>query len=259
MDRKRLLLARLDDIGRSLEQSGQALALIGLGSAGLERDRMDEYSDLDFFAIVEEGRARRYIEDLGWLARVAPVAYHFQNTADGHKLLFADGVFCEFAVFDPPALRGIPFAPGRVIWRRADVDDSIALPARPAAPVVHDRGWLLGEALINLYVGLCRWRRGEKLSGSRLVQQHAVDRVLELVELIDSQSPASRDPFTPERRFESRHPGAARELPKFVPGYDRTPQAAQEVLDWLEKNFPVNPAMARAIRDLCESAGPGAR
>lgn len=33
------LLTRLDEIGRSLEQSAHALALIGLGSVGLEIDR----------------------------------------------------------------------------------------------------------------------------------------------------------------------------------------------------------------------------
>ena len=35
------LLYQLDEIGRSLEQSGHALALIGLGSTGLELDRLD--------------------------------------------------------------------------------------------------------------------------------------------------------------------------------------------------------------------------
>lgn len=41
------LLARLDEIGRSLIQSGHAIALIGLGSVGEELHRLDEYSDLD--------------------------------------------------------------------------------------------------------------------------------------------------------------------------------------------------------------------
>jgi lincosamide nucleotidyltransferase B/F len=41
------LLQRLDEIGSSLERSKHALALIGLGSVGLECDRLDSYSDLD--------------------------------------------------------------------------------------------------------------------------------------------------------------------------------------------------------------------
>jgi lincosamide nucleotidyltransferase len=52
------LLKRLNEIGHSLEKSGHALALIGLGSVGLELDRLDSYSDLDFFVIVENGHKR---------------------------------------------------------------------------------------------------------------------------------------------------------------------------------------------------------
>jgi hypothetical protein len=41
------LLDRLDAIGRSLEASSHALALIGLGSVGLELAQLDAHSDLD--------------------------------------------------------------------------------------------------------------------------------------------------------------------------------------------------------------------
>ena len=110
------LIDRLSAIGRSLEDSGHGLALIGLGSVGLERDRLDEFSDLDFFAVVADGWKLRFIDDLSWLSRIAPIAYSFRNTADGHKLLFSDGVFCEFAVFETQELAAVSFAPGRVIW-----------------------------------------------------------------------------------------------------------------------------------------------
>jgi hypothetical protein len=62
--------------------------LLALGSAGLERQRLDRYSDLDFFVIVAQGYKVHYIESLDWLA-------------DGHKALMTDGIFCEFAVFEP--------------------------------------------------------------------------------------------------------------------------------------------------------------
>src|SRR5512145_3267505 len=99
MPPKQFLLARLDQIGAALAASGHALALIGLGSVGEELDRLDDYSDLDFFAIVETGHKRRYIDDLDWLSSIAPIAYRFLNSPDGYKLLFTDGIFCEFAVF----------------------------------------------------------------------------------------------------------------------------------------------------------------
>lgn len=92
------LLDRLDAIGRSLRDSGHALALIGLGSCGAETARLDRWSDLDFFAIVETGCKARYLDRLDWLAAAHPVAWHFRNTVDGHKALMSDGLFCEFAV-----------------------------------------------------------------------------------------------------------------------------------------------------------------
>ena len=105
------LLIRLNEIGRSLEQSDHALALIGLGSVGLELDRLDCYSDLDFFAIVEAGYKHTYLDSLQWLSGVHPIAYSFPNTEDGYKILFADGIFCEFAVFEPAELEHIPLPP----------------------------------------------------------------------------------------------------------------------------------------------------
>ena len=94
MNNAHSLLTRLDDIGRTLEKSGHALALIGLGSVGVEIERLDAYSDLDFFAIVEKGYKRQYLDNLDWLSSLCPVAYSFRNTEDGYKLLFQDGIFC---------------------------------------------------------------------------------------------------------------------------------------------------------------------
>lgn len=36
-----------------------------------------------------------------------------------------DGVFCEFAVFEPHELAPIPFAPGRWVWRRDELDPTL--------------------------------------------------------------------------------------------------------------------------------------
>jgi hypothetical protein len=249
--RKQLLLERLDEIGRCLERTGHALALIGLGSAGAERDRMDEYSDLDFFAIVEDGCKQRYLGELDWLDRAQPIAYCFRNTADGYKLLFQDGVFCEFAVFEPAELREVPFCRGRIVWKQAHIEDSIAIPARSAAPPhPRARDWLIGEALTNLYVGLCRHRRGELLSAARCIQGHSVDRVMELAALLYEETPGRADAFANDRRFEQRFPEMAPVLARAVQGYARSPQSAAAVLEFLEQHFDINAAMAGAIREM---------
>jgi len=248
------LLARLDEIGASLARTGRARALIGLGSVGLERERLDRYSDLDFFAIVESGHKKDFLDDLSWLAGVHPLAYAFRNTLDGYKALFDDGIFCEFAVFEEPELERIPFAPGRLVWKREGVSDDLRLPRFiPSGPGERSTEWLLGEALTNLYTGLGRYRRGEKLAAMRLIQVFAVDRLLELAEKLDPPAaPSLRDPFALERRFEQRNPEIAPALASFAQGYERNVESARAILEFLDQRFEVNPAMRRAILELCE-------
>lgn len=256
------LLARLDAIGRSLEGSGHGLALISLGSVGLEQHRLDRHSDLDFFAIVEPGHKARYIDRLDWLAAAHPLAWHFRNTVDGHKALMTDGVFCEFAVFEPAELASIPFAPGRVVWRRDGVDESIALPRRPLpSSQLPDEEWIVGEALSCVYVGLQRWLRGERLSAMRMIQGHALDRLVELDALRTQRDGAGTtgDPFNRERRLEQRRPGLAGELERLAPGYARSPSAALAILDALaRRGAQLNAAMAERIRSLASDAEPAA-
>ena len=246
-----LLLKRLDEIGHSLEQSKHALALIGLGSVGVELDRLDRHSDLDFFVIVEEGYKRAYIDSLEWLSDIHPIGYSFLNTEDGYKLLFEDGIFCEFAVFERSELKNIPFAPGRIVWKREDIIEDLSQPfSKPSAHSKRSKGWLLGEALTNLYVGLNRDKRGEKLSATRFIQGYAVDRVLELAAYIETAEPAHRDLFVNERRFEKRFPEIAAQLGTWMQGYEKNRESALATLRFLEEHFDVNEAIAKQIRKL---------
>jgi len=247
-----LLLKRLGEISASLEQSGHALALIGCGSVGLELDRLDAYSDLDFFAVVEPGYKQAYLQDFHWLSDVWPISYCFANTHDGFKLLFADGIFCEFGVVEPQELATIPFAPGRIVWKKPEVPETISQPVlKPDALPKHDLDWLLGEALTNLWVGLAREKRGEKLSAMRFIQGYAVDRILELAGEIEAAQAVPQDIFSNERRFEKRYPGIARQLSAFMQGYERNCESALAILSFLEQHFKVNAEMAAAIREHC--------
>jgi len=248
-----LLITRLDQIGQSLAHSGHALTLIGVGSAGAERDRMDEYSDLDFFAIVEPGYKRHYLEDLSWLSNTAPIAYHFLNTDDGYKLLFTDDIFCEFAVFEPEELKKIPAVAEHVVWMRSDAPDLTQRSAQaPTRASARTQEFLVGEAVTNLYVGLGRDKRGEKLSATRFIQGYAVDRLVELSDLLEPGADVRRDPFAGERRFERRHPAMAAEMSAWLQGYDRNRESALAILSFLERHFKVNATIAGLIRTLCE-------
>lgn len=247
------LLGRLDRLASVLADDPDALGLLALGSVGADRARLDAWSDLDFFVVVRPEARPRYLADLGWLARAHPLAWSFANTADGHKALMADGVVCEFAVFTPAQLSTVPYAPGRWIWRRDDVDAAAACPVVPL-PAPRDTAWRVGEALSNLLVGLMRHARGERLAAMRMVQVYALDRVLELAAL-DAAADAGADPFAPDRRAEARLPALAAQLPTLAGGYDRTVPAARALLAWLESRHTVPAAVAARIRALAGDAG----
>jgi hypothetical protein len=241
------LLGRLDAIAASLARSEHALALIGLGSVGTDLDRLDAYSDLDFFAIVERDHKDAFIADLTWLEEVAPIVFSFQNTREGHKVLFEDGIYAEFAVFYPEELATIPFAGARIVWR-AEGTDLPGLEMQVPTPLVpHATEWLLGEILTNLYVGLTRLRRGERLSAARFIQGNAVDWVLQLCPLVEPALPAAVDPFDGARRFEQRFPQAALHLPRFVQGYDHSVESALAILEFLERHYPLNAAVKQQV------------
>lgn len=252
-----MLLARLDAIGHALEKEQDALALIGLGSVGQELDRLDEFSDLDFFVVVEDGAKQRYLDQLGWLAAAGPIAYSFRNTDDGYKVLYADGIFCEFAVFTQTELAAVAFTAPRMVWQRLE----FALPHASAAGAPGERGtreraWLVGEALTNLYVGLGRMHRGELLSASRFIQQYAVDRTIELASHLVAARQVHADPFALERRVEQRFPEFAQHLPEFVQGYTRNRESALALLAFLESHAEVDPVIAGAIRDMAARGSP---
>jgi hypothetical protein len=260
-ERPSLLLARLGELASSLSVDHEALGLLGLGSVGVELGRLDEWSDLDFFVIVAKGSKPRWLEGPEWLG-VRPLLWSFRNTVDGFKLLWEDGVFAEMAVFEPEELGTIPFAEGRWVWRREGLDAGLRLPANPAGRRSgKDPRWSVGEALSCLYVGLCRFHRGEALSAFRFLQQHCLDRFLELVDHLDEAegSEAARaepDPFDRNRRFETRHPELRPLLESMLGGYGSLPRSALALLDWLETRFPVEKAMSAEIRRLAGDQAP---
>jgi hypothetical protein len=249
------LLDRLDRIGEVLRERGDAIALLGLGSVGRDLHRLDEHSDLDFFAVVEDDAKAGYLEQLDWLEAAAPVASSFANTVDGRKVLFEDGIYAEYAVFTLAELRGAAYPPGRVVWQRADAPAGLEVPQRTPPSDDSDLPHQVGEALTNLLVGLHREARGERLAAVRLVQVQAVDRVLRILELT-AGGPSRQDPYAPERGAERQHRGRDLPLAQLVPGYEHNARAARAVLGWLQAHCPehLDPALVAAVEALLERA-----
>ncbi|MGE6486711.1 hypothetical protein [Paenisporosarcina sp. NPDC076898] len=251
--RKQDLLYRLDAIGQSLERTGGALLLFGLGSVGIELERLDDYSDLDFFVIVKPKYKSRFIEQLDWLESVHPLAFTFRNTKDGHKIFFEDGIYAEFAIFEEKEMEQIAFSEGRIVWQDANFShNNLHIPSIKNVSSNKDRSldYSLNEALTNLYVGLCRYARGEKLSALKFVQGEAIENILNVLHLLEPEVDYFPDVFSNERRLEKRFPRFEQVIGDMMQGYKYVPESALHILKYLEDVFPVNQRMGEEIRRL---------
>jgi hypothetical protein len=242
------LLAGLDAIAVSLSGRPQALALLALGSCGLERARLDAYSDLDFFVIVEGSAKQSFIENLDWLTTGAPLVFAHRNTVDGWKTLNSDGVLCEFAVFHAGELAHIPFAEGRVVWARDGFD---VARLTPSSQHYHDDPeWLAVEAMTNILVGLKRYLRGEKLAASRAISVDAVDQVARVL-----QANKGEDLFNPWRRIEATNSNTARELQTALDAGD-PPRVARKLTELISAKVTVPTPLLDEVQshlDACDA------
>lgn len=241
MEQRQLLLRRLDQIAEAWSNTGKARALIGFGSAGIETERMDEYSDLDFLAVVKKGYKKELSENLDWLTQIAPISYCFIDKYDAFRLFFHDGIYCEFGVCEEDEVRDIPHSEGRIIWCEEDFDRSLRLPSRKCEYDITSPKLHIGEILTNLYVGLCRYARGEKLTAARYIERQALDFLLECSGFMTQETPCYKDIFTVDRRYELRFPALADYLPRMLQGYERCPESALAILECTEQYFPVDP------------------
>ncbi len=251
MDKKALLMERLSAIGKSLEATGDAMALLGLGSIGVETARLDKYSDLDFFVITKPGKKRRFIDNLDWLTNISDAGYYYLNTPDGYKFLYKDGIYCEFAVFEESEIAKATYSEGKIVWKDSDFDENICTPTAKRAPWKPENlDWAINESLTCIYVGLCRYARGEKLSGTRFVQSFAVDILIASSSYFAEEVKDFKDEFQHERRYENRYPELSLSLPKMIQGYDKTVESAVEILKFIESRYKVNEYIKKAILDL---------
>jgi hypothetical protein len=242
------LLHRLADMGLYLEDLEETLGLLGLGSVGVELDRLDQYSDLDFFLIVKKGSKSKYLDSLFWLSDVYPLVYSFRNTVDGYKILFADGIYGEFAVFEEDEMDDISYSEGRWIFKKPQCKVS-GVQSKPFEPLYSDDiNYAINELLTNLLVGLQRYHRGEKLAAQRLIEVHALNRLLSVLPSIYVEQHVFADKYNIERRIEFRFPAIATKLPLFVQGIENLLASATHLLDFTVAHFDVHEAMVKEIR-----------
>lgn len=202
----------------------EVLGLVLLGS-GAERSRLDEWSDHDFYLVVEAGSAERYRQDLEWLPDGPPVVLSPRETDHGLKVVLADGHVLELAVASLEDVAGFAAHHWRIVHDTGPVTPVIEscamrtaseIAARPSPDLARAAGLFCSLLLI----GVGRARRGELVAASAHVRTYAVAELLDLVAgLVPADAAALRDGLDPRRRVEASFPevgphiGAALELP----------------------------------------------
>ena len=233
------------------------IGLVLLGSASDDaRARRDEWSDHDFFALIEEGRGRDIRPDLSWLPDQERLVLTAREGEIGFACVYDDGHVFEFAFSDAAELAGAVVNDATVA-----VDDAAGTTAalvargreRAASADSFDPVNDARLVLVKLLIGVGRVRRGEVLNGAAFIQQWAVQHLVRAVRgRFAERSTTVRDTIDPVRRFEQDVPewGA-----RIAAAIAQEPEAAARALfallrelepDWPE--FPSRAADAVAVR-----------
>jgi lincosamide nucleotidyltransferase len=229
-----------DRLRESLQRDSHVLGLVALGSMAAMDYEPDRWSDHDFFVIVSPGEQERLRSRLDWLPDAERIALAFRETDHGVKVLYLNGHLLEFAVFEPTELRLARVNRYRVLLDRGGVAELIRNVDEATVDAVaterRDDAFLFGMFLSNLLVGVGRFARGERLSGTQFVKGHSIRHLLQLAaKNLQSDRSALLDDLDPFRRAERVFPSFANDVDEALSL--PTPRAARALLDCANRTF----------------------
>lgn len=185
--------------------------LVLLGSASRDgAARRDEWSDHDFFALIEPGRGPAVRPDLSWLPEQERLVLTAREGEIGFVAVYDDGHVFEFALSEVAELAGAVAGDATVV-----LDDEAgsaaeliaAARARAAASDRFDPENDVRLVLVKLLIGVGRIRRGELLNGGSFVRGWAVQQLVRAIRgRFSDRSTTLRDAIDPLRRFERDFP-----------------------------------------------------
>ncbi|MCA9955354.1 MAG: hypothetical protein H6657_04720 [Ardenticatenaceae bacterium] len=206
-----------EDMRLKLAGDDRVLCLVALGSMAQQDYQPDEWSDHDFFVITIHGVQEDMRRDLSWLPRADDLVFYFRETEHGIKALYHGGHLLEFAIFNEDELQLARLNRYRVLLDKAEIAprlEELALTTQDwVAQGQTDPNRRLAEFLMNLFVGVGRYARGERLSGHQFIKTYALTHLLRLLaEFHTSEDQSLLDNLDPFRRFERVFPRLGAEI-----------------------------------------------
>lgn len=187
------------------------VGLVLLGSASDEASaRRDEWSDHDFFAIVEAGRGPEVRPDLSWVPDQDRLVLTAREGDIGFAAVYDDGHVLEFAFSEAAELSGALAGDATVVVDDAEGTTATLIAESRARADAGDRFDPANDVrlvLVKLLIGAGRVRRGEVLNGGFFIRQWAVQLLVRAIRgRFADRSTSLRDTIDPVRRFERDFP-----------------------------------------------------
>ena len=232
----------------TLSADDRVCALVGIGSLA-QPERVDRWSDHDFWVITTAEGQAHFLADLSWLPNHSAIALALRPAPEYYTILYTTGHVAEFAVFALTDLTHGQLDRYWMIFDKNNVKTQIqAIYERTRDKQQTDAAVrTIGHFLVTLCTGAARDARGERLSAHTYIFNYALDDVLRLIiQHIPAQQSELNDRFDPRRRFEQAYPELSTLL---EPILTLTPTAAAlRLLDLAENLFqnrmPAFPAPA---------------
>jgi hypothetical protein len=244
-----------DALQHNLERDPRVIGLMAAGSMANGSHQPDEWSDHDFWVVVESGAEAWFINQQEWLPDHDQIVLYFREPVHGAiKAIYSTAHLLEFAVSDRQGLLGVSVNDYHLLIDKAtlaaDLKQMLTSTESAHQEWIRDDLSLMGEFIANILVGICRYQRGELLSSRQFIKVSSLQPLLRLIpKHIPSERSDVLDSLDPLRRFEVAYPEIGAELNRLLqlePGHaaSRLIDLADNLLRSKITNYPTEAVAA---------------
>lgn len=196
-----LFMTFLDELAATARSTPHVVGLVAFGSTA-DRGRWDEWSDHDFAVLTDPAWAEPLRNDLSWLPRAGEIVLSVVEHDGGVKAIYRDGHRIEFGIASIDDFSTWAGSPAHVLLGDEAILAATATVTARRPGGETDAAREIRLMLTQVHSGVGRARRGEVLSGSKLVRGEAVDHLLRAAEARLPGDITRLDALDPRRRFE---------------------------------------------------------
>lgn len=248
---------RLQQLIQHLSQHSGIEALLAPNTRIYSQQNAGDLPDPAFItptlvAISTQEHKPTLLHEVSWIREVQHVAYHYLRSADSLRVLFSDGVICDFYCYtnqELEAAKPINQCEWHVFWH-AQNNDVKHYPNQNYNDVAATKDALTGELLTMLMLGLRMFSQGQKLTAFHLVQHQALNNLIRLKSVLPVAQEAL---FESPQPWESHAPEFEEYLPQFAAGLTQTPESSVAMLNYVESIMPVNYFIKDQILNLADA------